>query len=150
MKIVDGTTYKDDTPQEVVEALERARNTGKRIRLFYGDSETGRDWQEEWSVTGTVGRSTGRLKIPLIIANRRSMGGPGILDDCIVRLYVDGREVYRHFKYNQPEYEILPYSRRHMPAPFRVLADGKLHARFKSRLAAERWVSFMRGERMGK
>ena len=65
-----GTYYHDTTPRAVINALEAAYNSGERIRLWYGDRETGRGWHDENDVCGTVGRSTGWLKTALLIANR--------------------------------------------------------------------------------
>jgi len=98
--VVDGTTYKDSTPREVVSILERARNTKERICIRYGDKTTGADWGDQ-PMCGHVGRSTGSIKIPLLIKTRRSMGGEGILDDCIVQITASRtkRALYRHPRY---------------------------------------------------
>ena len=143
-----GTYYREGTPRQVIDALENAMHTEKRVRLFYGDKETGRDWGDENEVAGTIGRSTGTIKIPLILAKRTSPGGPGILVDCIVRLIVNGREVYRHPKYHQPAYTVEASDLDGYAA--RVDADGKTVARFKTETGAQRWVAFMTGNRMGK
>lgn len=104
MPVVNGTTYHDETPAEVIRVLENARIGERRIRLCYGDVKTGRDWLEEYDVTGRVGRSTGTTKIPLILANSRSSGGPGILDHCIVRITTStkGKVLYSHPLYHKP------------------------------------------------
>src|SRR3990172_10334999 len=90
----------------VNELLSELVHTDRCVRLFYGDKETGRDWGEEYDITGTVGRSTGTEPIFLLINNKRCYGGPAILTDSIVRMFVDRREVYVHPLYNQPEYMI--------------------------------------------
>ena len=74
-------------------ALAALAGTDRRVRLFLGDPETGRDWGEENDVTGYVGRSTGPSKVPLLLATRRSMGGGAILVDCVLRMLVDGCEI---------------------------------------------------------
>lgn len=89
MTIANGTTYNDATAQDVINALETARQTRSRIRVFYGDVQTGKSWDEYNDVMGTVGRSTGTVKIPLLIHNTRSSGGCGILDHCIIRITQD-------------------------------------------------------------
>ena len=100
-KIVDGTYYHKSTPQEVVDILERSRKEGFRIRLYYGDKDSGKDWGERHDITGKVGRSTGSIKIPLLISTSRSSGGGGILDDAIVKIEkTPGKQVlYQHPKY---------------------------------------------------
>lgn len=106
MPVVNGTTYHTNTPQAVIDVLERARQTGQRLRLYYGDAATGRDWRQVYDVTGTIGRSCGSIKIPLMIANRRSSGGPGILDHCIVKITTTKKPytvLYVHSTYHQVE-----------------------------------------------
>lgn len=80
----------------------------RRLRLYYGETDpskpdVGRDWEETYQTTGTVGWSTGWVSIPLMIHNRRSMGGGAILTDCIVRITeaAGGRELYRHPNYHR-------------------------------------------------
>lgn len=81
-----GTWYDEKTPIKVIEALEEARVTKDRIRLFYGDHDTGVVWLEEHDVIGTVGRSSGYAKIPILIHSSRSLGGGAIMDNRILRI----------------------------------------------------------------
>lgn len=81
-----GTAYHVQTPDSLVTILEKLRETKTRIRIHYGDTVTGRDWEERSGIQGTIGRSTGSIKIPLMIYNCRSMGGGAILDHCIVKV----------------------------------------------------------------
>tara|TARA_R110000765_G_C18497394_1_gene554916 strand:+ start:19 stop:330 length:312 start_codon:yes stop_codon:yes gene_type:complete len=83
-KEVNGTFYDVKTIEKVVKVLEDCRLNETRIVLDYGDIETGRTWGDVYDITGRVGRSTGNVKIPLLIHNIRSMGGPSILDHCII------------------------------------------------------------------
>ena len=94
--VVNGTTYKAATPQAVVRILEESRLSKKRLRIFYGDVKTGKDWGDP-PMRGHVGRSTGSSKIPLLIRTRRSTGGEGILDHCIIRIEesAGGRCLYK-------------------------------------------------------
>ena len=83
-RIVNGTAYHQETADIVVQTLEDARRMGTRLMIHYGDAATGQAWGD--IETGRIGRSTGRIKIPLTVHNRRSMGGPGLLDHCIVKI----------------------------------------------------------------
>jgi hypothetical protein len=148
MKTVNGTSYKSNTPDKLIKQLENARVNGYRVRLFYGDTETGKSWMDEYDVTGTVGRSTGSIKRPLLINNIRSMGGMGILDHCIVRLMVNQCEVYRHPKYHMPKLTVDKSDTCGYEAA--VLADGEVHARFKTTQQAMNWIDFMQGKRFRK
>ena len=103
-QVVNGTSYHEDTPQRVVNILENLRHNGSRLRIHYGDTDTGRDWMDENDVTGYVGRSGGSIKIPLLIHNSRSSGGGGILDHCIVKITTTcqpKRTLYIHPKYHE-------------------------------------------------
>ena len=103
-KVINGTTFHDETPIAVCNILNDAISSRrlKRIRIFFGDKETGKDWNEFYDNIGYVGRSTGLIKIPLMIHNTRSTGGGAILDHCIVKITVDKKTVYQHPKYHCP------------------------------------------------
>jgi len=143
-----GTWYSPDTPQRVREVLEHARKHDIRLRLFYGDDVTGLDWMEENDVVGTIGRSTGALKVPLLIHNKCSHGGPAILDDRIVRIIStsDKRELYRHPQYHLAVLAVV--RNEHPDYAASVTANGDVHARFKTEKSAMNWIAFMRGIRM--
>lgn len=120
---VGGTTYRDETDPRVVEILENARgrgniawratgvSSGDRLCIRYGDQDTGRDWGDP-PMCGTIGRSAGTQKVPLLIKSKRSTGGEAILDHKIIRITrgakpKDGRNyvLYQHSKYHYPEGE---------------------------------------------
>lgn len=161
-----GTWFDYDTPTKVRNILEHYRAEGGRLRLFYGDRNTGRDWLEENDMMGRISRSTGKLQIPLLIAEGEH-GGPGILDSCIVRLLdADTREeLYRLKNYHLPEMEIRSLEGQlahlHVSAPPKLLTElgythgvwvceknGEFsnHANFKSYGKAAQYVAFMAGE----
>lgn len=93
--LVNGTTYNDRADPRVVQILEAARQSGRRICVRHGDRATGRDWGD-MRMCGKIGRSMGPQKIPLLIASSRSMGGPGLLEDVIVQITESGtkRKLY--------------------------------------------------------
>ena len=103
-KVINGTTFHAETPIEVCNILNDVITSrrSKRIRIFLGDKETGKDWNEFFDNIGYVVRSTGLSKIPLMIHNIRSTGGSAILDDCIVKITIDKKTVYQHPKYHCP------------------------------------------------
>ena len=96
-------TYKAETPVEVQNILNQYthRADKRRLRLYYGDAESGLDWLEENNCIGHIGRSMGPVHIPLLIKNTRSMGGGAILDHCVVKIQdVDTKRVlYQHPNY---------------------------------------------------
>jgi hypothetical protein len=100
----DETCYNLDTSDEMVAILQKLRASQERIRVHYGythGKDAGRDWMEEHDVRGRISRSIGARQIPLLIYNARSMGGGGILTDCIVKITATngGRVIYQHPKY---------------------------------------------------
>ncbi len=154
-----GTYYHDTTPRPVIDALESARESDARVRLFTGDGKTGREWYDEWHVIGRIGRSTGPICIPILTHSNRSHGGPAILTDCIVRLIVNGREVYRHPKYKPSVFTVRALRAdekcggkllRRMGYTHTAAINGETQANFKSLAKAQRWVAFMKGERLSK
>lgn len=146
-QIVNGTSYDERTPAEVVRILEERRHDGGRIFIHYGDTETGRDWLEENDVCGRIARSTGPVKIPLLITGRE-LGGPGILDHCIVKITTattDRKTLYVHQNYNHGAVTTIQAVETFGRKTYRsiVLIDGLVHARFPSVDGAEKWVRKM-------
>jgi len=148
-KVVEGTSYHDETPDDVIRVLENARQHRLRLHVSLGETEgpqAGRDWLEEFETHGYVGRSMGPVKVPLLVANRRSTGGGAILDHRIVRIResAGGRVLYQHPQYHHGQLAI-----RRKPEPLTpdsrvltvdVLRDGQLHASFENFEKARRWV----------
>ena len=139
-KVVNGTSYHKETPDAVINVLEAARKGGfKRIKLHYGDTETGRDWKEEYDVTGYVGRSGGgQINVPILLHNTRSLGGGAILDHCIVKIKEakGGRVLYKHPKYQELNIDIVPSDMKEYE--YNTVIDGQLHGRHKSMQSAKR------------
>ena len=144
-----GTYYHQETPQAVRNILDQAMRSHNRIRIFYGDTKTGKQWNDEYDIIGTVGRSTGRIKIPLMIANSRSHGGPGILDANIIAIATaPGQFAYKH-----PQLDLGTWTVGAAKSPGYVEAsykDGKLIGQFKKTGAAKRHCAFMTGDRFAK
>lgn len=146
-QIVGGTYFDARTPLNVVQVLEKARMNRTRLHISLGETEgpeAGKDWLEENMVHGVIGRSTGSIKIPLLIHNQRSLGGPGLLDHCIVRIRLSsgGKVLWQHPNYHHGKIEVR---QRVQPVALRsllvdVLRDGKVQAAFESVAKAMRYV----------
>lgn len=146
-QVINGTSYDTRTPEEVIRVLESARLNRTRLHISLGETTTGKDWLEEFETHGYVGRSMGPVKVPLLIANRRSLGGGAILDHCIVRIRTaaGGRVLYQH-----PQYHFGVLEIRHKAEPVEltdgrrltvdVFRDGELHASFENMAQARRWL----------
>ena len=144
-------TLNEKTPNRVATLLNNLSLSQQRIRLVYGDADTGKDWLGEHDVIGTIGRSTGTKQVPLLINNSRSTGGCAILDDCILKI-VDvksKRVLYQHEKYIAPEFTI-EVSEVDTIAKYRVLVEDKLQATFSDYNKAQKYIDFMLCKRMSK
>lgn len=149
--IVNGTTYHEETPEAVTRILENARTQGWRLRIWYGDAKTGRSWEEEWDVVGRIARSSGPMRVPILLAATNSIGGPALLDQCILKIVkTDNKLVlYQHPKFKQPHYTVTKSTLEGYTSE--VLRDGKTAvARFRSPDGAQRWIDFMYGKAMSK
>lgn len=148
-KVYNGTWYCLDTPDGVIYILDGAMKNHKRIRVFYGYTETGRDWMEIYDTIGYVSRSCGNIKIPLLIKNSRSISGTGILDDSIVNITIDKVVVYRQSNYRLPDMEIREASDslKAMGYNYFTFADGKNDYNCKTMKQAKNHVDFLKGKR---
>lgn len=137
-KIVNGIYFSLNTPDEVSRILSTYYTTGSRIKLYFGDTDSGRDWVEEHDTIGYIGRTTGEIKIPILVYKRNSLGGPAILDSCIVKIKdaKTGTILYQHPKYHQAKIEIAPSDLPNFK--FNILFDGVIYSRHKTLLSAER------------
>jgi hypothetical protein len=143
--------FTDETPEATKIALVNGYRSNHRFRVWYGDVQSGKSWNEENDICGYIGKSSGSIKIPLLLANNRSMGGGSLMADCIVKIYNITLEkvVYVHPTFNQPKFEAIPNSDMESFAA-NVLQDGDIYARCKSFQKAVNLARFMNGERMCK
>ncbi len=142
-------TLNEKTSSRVATLLNNLSMSQQRIRLVYGDTDTGKDWLEEYDVIGTIGRSTGIKQIPLLIKNSRSTGGGSILDDCILKI-VDvktKRVLYQAENYITPNFEIGFMA---ITCQYSVSIGGKVQANFKTEKQAQKYIEFMLCKRMSK
>lgn len=144
-KVMNGTYYSESTPDAVIRKLEFARQFKLRVRIFLGKG--GKVWNEAYDIIGYIGCSTGDIKVPLIIYDRRSRGGAGILSDCIIKIVTteDKKVIYQEEGYTLEGY-IEPKSENE----YNVFLNDTLEAVFSSKPKAIRWLDFMVGRRFNK
>ena len=144
-------SFNNETNDKVKQCIEQCYNSKSRIRIWYGDTKTGLSRLDEYDIVGTVGRSSGQAKIPLLIKNSRSNGGGGILCHCIIRIDVIGsrRTIYEHPLFYVPTLGVYPNLDEDTKTkyPFIVLKYGTIQARFKDKKSAYNYVDFMTGNR---
>jgi hypothetical protein len=142
-KEVNGTFFHEETDNKICEILVNAQATRQRLKFYFGDTATGKSWNEENDTIGTVGRSTGTIKIPLLIKTSRSYGGGAILDHCIVKIKdaKTGAVLYQHENYSGPKVEIIPSD---MPEyKYNTIVNGELFGRHKTERSAKRTQSIL-------
>src|SRR5690606_5877900 len=149
-------TVSPGTDPEVAKILERLYRSQQRVRLWYGNPETGKAWLEEHDVMGYIGRSTGEQKVPLLVCRSNSTGGYQINTENIVRVDTTrGVRLYRHPAFHtglsEPEIAFVDGGEGE-PEKYRfcVTRNGDPVGYFPSIRKARRWVEFMRGERYAK
>jgi hypothetical protein len=138
------TYFDPGTDPAVAKVLERYRKNEKKLRVFCGDTTTGRDWLEECDVIGTIGRSSGSQKVPLLVPPGESYGA-AISTACVLRLvdWETGRDQYRHPLYQVPKFEIVTGDLPKLP--YEVLHEGAVHARLRTEPQAMAYIAFMSG-----
>ena len=94
------TYFDPGTSPEVVKVLEACRKKRCQVRLVFGDTRSGQSWFDEFDLVGRIGRSTGWLKVPLLIEAGDAEGG-AILTACLLCIidWQSGAALYTHKGY---------------------------------------------------
>lgn len=142
-----GLYFTEQCPGALRDLLADLSRSSDKVRLFYGDTATGKAWAEENDVLGTIGRSMGPCKVPLLIG-RGQHGGGAVLDSCIVAVLRNGVLVYKVPGFDVGAWAVVLSDIQGYAEA--VTHDGAVHARFKKAGQAGRYCQFMRGERMGR
>ena len=139
------TYFDPGTSLELAKVLEACRMSHRKVRLVLGDTSTGDAWLDEHDVVGTIGRSAGLLKVPLLIEDDES-GGGAILTACVLAVidWESGRWLFRHAAYNLPDLDIRATG--DAKRPWLVSRSQQAVARFGDIGKAGAYVAFMRGE----
>lgn len=149
----DATWFDARTPTKVQKVLETARKSDDIMRVFLGDTATGRDWLDEYDTIGRIRRSAGTMKSPLLVP-AGEYGGPALLTHCILRIInvTTGEECYRHPNYQLPKMELheaASYDQAegytHCVKVANKSGELESYANFKSMADAAHWLAFMSG-----
>ena len=143
-RMPSGTCYHADTPETVIAVLENHRRNQRKIRLFYGNTQTGQSWLDEYDVVGCIGRSTGPIKVPLLIPPG-DIGGPALLDHCLIGIDSPRKVLYQHDRFHVGEITLTQGRLKRLP--WEVWIDQALQARFQAKRAAEHYIDFLQGKR---
>lgn len=141
------TCYHLDTVDDVILILEALRDKETVVRIHLGDVDTGRSWLEENDVIGYIGRSTGHIKIPLLVPEG-DCGGPGLLTHCIIGIQqVYGKKwLYKHPLFHSGLNLTGPHNKE-IEYKYKVWNNKpELVTQFKTRKEAKQWMDFMNGK----
>lgn len=146
------TWFTPGTDPKVSEILERYRKNDGLLRIFNGDPTTGEDWCSENDVVGLVGRSTGVMKVPLLLTPGEHWGD-AISTNGIVRIMDanSNKELYRCKNYQVPNLRLAanvdPALAQYLWVGYR---DDTLIARFETMYEAAEWLDFLIGRKAAK
>lgn len=151
-KKIDGEFKFFKNAERIAKALKYCYEGGERCRIWYGNRETGESWTEEFDVTGYVKRSSGCLKVPLLVYKSTSYGGIEIPTSAIVRIdSIKTKTVlYMHTNFHVPPLVIVESDTDGYGWQVENGMTERVCARFKTRAKAERYIAFMKGERYSK
>ena len=147
------THFHEETTEQVKRVLLHAQANRLRIRLFYGDKDTGKSWHEENDVCGYIGNTTGSQKHAILRYNSRSIGGGMILDHCIVAIQCGKEYLYKHENFDVGQWCIKDSGAIKNITDLRkftVFVGDKEQATFLEHKKAVRYMNFMKGERAAK
>lgn len=134
-------------------ALERAAKDKTRVRVFYGDPETGKDDCDETKRNGKLRKTQSGAFVLLISASNGSDHGDRIhtIDTSrVVRIarYGSGTngptELYRHPSYTAGEWS--SYYRTD-PGKWVAVRNGLIHATFDDEMDAAFYIAYITGDR---
>lgn len=99
----------EDVPDEIHRLLDQEYKADRRVRIYYGDPDTGRAWGDMHQ--GYIGRSTGEKQIPLVI-RAGDPGGPAVMTKNILKVEKvwNGQTIYRRgpiFLPDDREYRVI-------------------------------------------
>lgn len=136
--------FEPGTSEDAARALDESYRAKRKVRLVMGDTATGEPWLDEYDAVGTIRRSTGTLKVPLLIEEGES-GGSAILTANLLHIieWKTGKTLFRHAAYREP---VLSLQKLKLSQyPWTVQYKGSLLAQFKDMGKACAYIAFMHG-----
>lgn len=142
-QLIDGgkdkpIAYHLETDKRVISAIESARKNKQRVRIYLGDTETGKCWNEEHDIFGYIGLSKGKdAYYPILVAKANSFGGGAILDHCIIKIRESkgDKVLYQSENFQQPNITIRENYHKEK-YPYSLLIDGNIYSNHKTEKSA--------------
>ena len=86
-----GTSFPEGTPQSLIDCLESLRQSKERVTIHYHSPTQDPNTFTIWHEKGTISRTCGQIKSPILIHNSRSLGG-GLIDSDRIYLIESSRK----------------------------------------------------------
>lgn len=148
MKIRPGEVWYDPrTPRDARIALDTARASKRKVRLHYGDPNTGLDKLATQDIVGFVGYAGWQLPHPILLSERNCHLGSRICELEVVRVVdVDGMFAsYEHPRYTLPAFTTVSANNSEAPDEVMLIADGSPVMNCTNQGQATRWIKFFKG-----
>ena len=146
----------DNVNETLMSLIIRAWKYKFRIRIFYGDIHTGRSWNEEYDVMGIIGRTTGNIKIPILLNRKDSSFGGALLLSSVIRIddIEDKRTLWKLPNFHVEELNVCSNDSLELPWKVEKLNEEtkkwQTQACFKTEIQAQKYKEFMEGKRYSK
>lgn len=131
--------YREGADERLVQSLEYCRKNKLRVKLNYGDTSTGKSWNEENDITGYIGLCRGKSALfPILLNNANSTGGGEIMTDSILQIKESkgSRIIYQSKNFAPSIIEIKTGS--DIPEyAYELWVNNQLYSRHKSLKSAE-------------
>jgi len=142
-QLIDGgkdmpIAYHKETSQGVINALETARKKRERVKVYLGDTDTGKCWNEEHDIFGYIGLSKGhKAYFPILVAKANSYGGGSLLDHCIVKIRESkgGRVLFQSANFQQSLFDVKE-NKDNKTYPYSLWIDGALYSNHRTEKSA--------------
>lgn len=131
--------FKNDTTMEVANIVDFMYQTGKRYKIYSGCTETGRVFAEEYDTVGTVSKTTGELKIPILITRKGNHGGAAISTGSILAVKEVGSKhfMFKNKLFIQPTVEIKETKSVLSEYKYETIFNGDLYSRHRTLRSAQ-------------
>ena len=162
-KVISNTWYEKETDDKVIFALEYAKRFNRRLHIFFcypEEKDVPTDWDsefsakeiflEEYGTIGRIGRSSGSIKVPLLLKSSSSYGGEHIVTDRIgLIIDTEAKETLYHLNKLFFPALIIKETEEGFMLMYKTkkMAYFEVYARSKNRKTLERLQDFLLGLR---
>lgn len=144
--------YINGTDPEIINIIDKAYANRTRLRIWYNTANIDgtQVCHPNFAESGYIGRSTGKIKTPILLKTRYSSGGHAINTNCIVGIQQGHNWVYRTnaFRRKLLRYFVQDSCVYYDPSVGFVTLDCIEIKEFNTPEEAERYKNFIIGKRL--